>query len=84
MAKQNRQRRPDRALTRVSDPAPADVSRRDRAAVAWCGALFVVVAVVGLELWPVARPVWIVFLIFGAATVPQIAVWWLEGLKRRR
>ncbi len=82
MAKQKRSRRQDRP----SEPQQVlrEIRRRERVAVIWSGALFVLIGVVGLHWVPGLRVVWIVILIFGVATVPQVAVWWLNELKERR
>jgi Flp pilus assembly protein TadB len=62
-----------------SDTAAETPSRREQAAVAWSGLAFVAAALVGWSLLPQARLVWIVLLVFGAATVPQLLVWRLAG-----
>lgn len=53
------------------EPSPA-LSTRSRVIVAWIGAAVTLVAVVGLIAAPAARVVWIVLLIFGIATIPQV------------
>jgi hypothetical protein len=45
---------------------------------------FLVIAALGLAWLPGGRAIWIVFLVFGAATVPQVTIWWVGDLKRRR
>jgi hypothetical protein len=42
---------------------------------AWAGAALTVVAIVGFIAAPGARVVWIVLLVFGVATIPQVLLW---------
>jgi Flp pilus assembly protein TadB len=53
-------------------PAP---DAKTRVIAAWAGAGLAVIGVVGLVAAPGARLVWIVFLIFGVATIPQVLFW---------
>lgn len=47
---------------------------------AWTGAAFTVIAILGLIVAPGARLLWIVLLVFGVATIPQVL---LGGRSRR-
>jgi Flp pilus assembly protein TadB len=52
-----------------------------RRAIAWGGAAFVAVAILGFALVPSLAIVWAVLFIFGVATVPQ---WLLEWYRECR
>lgn len=42
---------------------------------AWTGVSLTIVAILGLLLVPAARWLWIVLLVFGIATIPQVLFW---------
>lgn len=84
MAKRNRSRRPPRAPAREPEREPFGASKHERATVAWCGVLFVLIGVAGLAWLPSVQVIWIVFLFFGVATIPQVVAWWLKEFRRRR
>lgn len=54
-------------------------SRREQVAVAWSGLGFAAVGLIGWLLLPQARLVWIVLLVCGVVTIPQVLRWRLAG-----
>lgn len=84
MAKRKRARRPARPAASPPEQRPRQISKRERVTVAWSGALFVLIGAAGLQWLPRLGVIWIVFLIFGVATIPQVTIWWVNELKRRR
>jgi hypothetical protein len=55
-----------------NQPAP---DRRTQVVAAWAGVSLTVIAVLGLIAAPGVRFLWIVMLIFGIATIPQVLLW---------
>ena len=83
MAQRKRSRRSTRT-SGVSSEQTHAISRRDRIGVAWSGVTFVLIAAAGLQWAPSLYVLWIVLLIFGAATIPQVMIWWIAERTRRR
>ena len=48
---------------------------RERVIAAWTGVGLTIIAILGLLLAPGARLLWIVLLVFGIATIPQVLLW---------
>jgi hypothetical protein len=65
-------------VPRQQPPGPSE-----QIAVAWVGVSFILIAVAGLALAPGARWLWIVLLVFGAATLPQVTIWWILARRGR-
>jgi hypothetical protein len=59
-------------MSEQEHPSP---DARAKLIAAWTGAVLTVVAVVGFITAPGARIVWIVLLVFGIATIPQVLFW---------
>lgn len=56
----------------VPDSQPQRLDARTKLIAAWVGVAFTVIAILGFLALPGARLVWIVLLIFGVATIPQV------------
>lgn len=85
MAQQKRRHQPTtgRAESAHPDRVP-EIGKRERVAVAWFGVAFLVIAVAGLAWAPSLRILWILMLIFGAATIPQVMLSWLGAPRKGR
>jgi len=59
----------------MSEQERTSPDARAKLIAAWTGAVLTVVAIVGLITVPGARLVWIVLLVFGIATIPQVLFW---------
>lgn len=70
---------PPRQVVQRREPGPLE-----QLAVAWVGVTFVGIAAAGLSFDPARRAVWLILLIFGAATIPQVTLWWVANRKRDR
>jgi Flp pilus assembly protein TadB len=53
---------------------PSPVAR-EQVAAAWAGVTLTVIVILGLLAAPGARLLWIVLLVFGIATIPQVLLW---------
>jgi hypothetical protein len=59
-------------MPKQNQPSP---DRRTQVAAAWAGVFLTVIGVLGLIAVPGVRLLWIVILIFGVATIPQVLLW---------
>jgi hypothetical protein len=59
----------------MSEQQESSPDAKTRLIAAWGGAGLTVIGVVGLIVAPGARLVWVVFLIFGVVTIPQVLLW---------
>lgn len=62
-----------RGESRSEQKAPA---RAEQLAVAWAGVTLVTIGAAGLQFAPRHHLLWVILLIFGAATIPQVMIWW--------
>jgi fatty acid desaturase len=53
---------------------PPVIDAKTKLIAAWVGVVFTLIAIIGFLALPAARLVWIVLLIFGVATIPQVVV----------
>lgn len=59
----------------MSERKPPSRVAKPQLAAAWAGAGLTVIAILGLLAAPEARLLWIVLLVFGIATIPQVLLW---------
>lgn len=59
----------------MSEQEQRNPDARVKVIAAWAGAVLTVIAIVGFIAAPGARIVWIVLLVFGVATIPQVLLW---------
>jgi hypothetical protein len=81
LAQRKRPRHPGQRVAASTSPT-REISKRERVAVAWSGATFVLIAIAGLLWAPSWHLLWIVLLIFGTATIPQVMIWWIAAVRR--
>lgn len=59
----------------MSEQERPTLDARTKLIAAWAGATLTALAIGGLLLAPDARMVWVVLLVFGVATIPQVLLW---------
>jgi hypothetical protein len=56
----------------MPDTQPPVLDAKTKLVAAWVGVAFTLISIIGLLALPGARLIWVVLLIFGVATIPQV------------
>jgi len=59
----------------MTQQEPSNTDARTKVVAAWAGVVLTAIAIGGFFAVPGARIVWIVLLVFGVATIPQVLLW---------